>query len=169
MPPDAAYNRVRIFTLFSFLLAPALFGQTHSACDLVTQGEADALLGGGTRQIAVGTLGCSYSYRATGAKLTVTVLDLGVSAKPTWDGLKDQTARAKWLAGEESGMGSNAYAQLIKRSADSSAGKCGFVVVKGGDVFQIFVTDDSEKQDIAGKKEMLDKLRPVALKAVARL
>jgi hypothetical protein len=33
----------------------------------------------------------------------------------------------------------------------------------------ISVTDDAEKQDIAGKKEMLDKLRPLAQKAVQRL
>jgi hypothetical protein len=33
----------------------------------------------------------------------------------------------------------------------------------------IFVTDSAEKQDIAGKKEMLDKLRPLAMKAVQRL
>jgi len=73
------------------------------------------------------------------------------------------------MVGDEAGMGSSAYAELIKRSAESSAGKCGFVVVKGGNVLQFFVTDDAEKQDIAGKKEMLDKLRPLALKAVARL
>jgi hypothetical protein len=161
--------RVRTFTLYSFLLVPGLFGQTHSACDLVTQGEADGLLGGSTHQIAVGTLGCGYSNRAAGVKLSLVVMDLGVSAKQTWDGMKAQTAKAKWLVGDEQGMGSNAYAQLIKRSAESSAGKCGFVVVKGGNVFQIFVTDDAEKQDIAGKKEMLDKLRPLALKAVSRL
>ena len=160
---------MRIYTLFTFLLAPALFGQTHSACDLVTQGEADALLGGSSRQIAVGTLGCGYSYRAAGVRLSITVMNLDAAAKQTWDGLKDQTSKAKWMVGDEAGMGSSAYAELIKRSAESSAGKCGFVVVKGGNVLQFFVTDDAEKQDIAGKKEMLDKLRPLALKAVARL
>jgi len=160
---------VRNFTLLSFLIVPALFGQTHSACDLVKQDEADALLGGSSRQIAVGTLGCSYGNRATGVKLTITTMDLGTSAKPTWDSMKAQTARSNWLVGDEAGMGSSAYAQLIKRSAESSAGKCGFVVVKGKNMFQIFLTDDSQKQDIAGKKEMLDKLRPLALKAVERL
>ena len=71
--------------------------------------------------------------------------------------------------GDESGMGSNAFAELIKRSAESSAGKCGFVVVKGNKVLQIFVTDDASKGDIAGKKDMLDKLRPLARTAVQRL
>jgi hypothetical protein len=160
---------VRNLTFLSVLLAPALFGQTHSACDLVAQGEADAFLGGASRQVAVGTLGCGYSVRATGASLTITVMDLGASAKATWDGLKSQTARSNWLVGDEAGMGSSAYAELIRRSAESSAGKCGFVVVKGGNVFQIFLTDDAGKQDIAGKKEMLDKLRPLAQKAVDRL
>ena len=160
---------MRYLTLFSLLLAPVLSGQTHSACDLVTQGEADALLSGASRQVPVGTLGCGYSNRASGARLTITVLDLGSSAKQTWDGLKSQTASANWLVGDEAGMGSSAYAELIKRSAQSSAGKCGFVVVKGGSVFQIFLTDDAGKQDIAGKKDMLDKLRPLAQKAVGRL
>ncbi|MEI9976419.1 MAG: hypothetical protein WDO73_32805 [Ignavibacteriota bacterium] len=125
--------------------------------------------GGGSRQVAVGKLGCAYSLRATGVTLTITVMDLGVSAKATWDAMKEQTARSNWLAGDEGGMGSAAFAELIKRSADSSAGKCGFVAVKGANVFQIFVTDHADKEDIAGKKEMLEKLRPVAQKAIGRL
>ena len=161
---------MRTITLLCLtFLAPALFGQTKAACDLVTQAEADALLGGSSRQIPVGKLGCGYSLRASGLNLTITVMDLGTSAKQTWDGMKSQAANAHWLAGDEAGMGSNAYAHLIKRSAESSAGKCGFVVIKGANVFQIFVTDRAENADLAGKKEMLDKLRPLAKKAVERL
>ncbi len=161
---------MRTITLLCFaFFSPALFGQTHAACDLVTQAEADALLGGGTHQIPVGKMGCGYSLRATGGNLTITVLDMGTAAKQTWDGLKSQVAAAHWLVGDEAGMGSAAYAELIKRSAESSAGKCGFVVVKGTNVFQIFVTDRADNVDIAGKKEMLDKLRPLAKKALDRL
>lgn len=150
-------------------MAPAAFGQTKAACDLVTQAEADALLGGSTRQIPVGKLGCGYSFRASGLNLSITVMDLAGMAKQTWDGLKSQASNAHWLAGEEAGMGSNAYAELIKRSAESSAGKCGFVVIKGANVLQIFVTDRADNADLAGKKEMLDKLRPLAKKAVDRI
>ena len=160
---------MRITFLYFALLTPAVFGQTKAACDLVTQAEADSLLGGSTRQIPVGKLGCGYSYRASGLNLSITVMDLAGMAKQTWDGLKNQASTAHWLAGDEAGMGTSAYAQLIKRSAESSAGKCGFVVLKGNNVLQIFVTDRSENADLAGKKEMLDKLRPVAKKAVDRL
>ena len=167
---NAAYIRVRTYIFLPiFLLLPSLFGQGGSICDLVKQGEADALLGGSSKQLPVGNMGCGYSIRATGVRLTLTVQDMGTSAKAVWDGMKDQVKRANWLVGDEAGMGSNAYAQLIKRSADSSAGKSGFVVVKGSKVLQIFVTDDAEKADIAGKKDMLDKLRPLALKAVQRM
>ncbi len=160
---------MRTLILLCLLLAPALFGQSRSACDLVTQDEANALLGGSANKLAMGAVGCGYSVRTLGVRLTITVTDWGTSAKEVWDKSKTTSMKGNWMAGDEAGMGSYAYAELIRRSAQSSAGKCGFVAVKGTQVFQIFVTDDAEKQDIAGKKEMLDKLRPLAHKAVQRL
>jgi hypothetical protein len=149
------------------LLVPAAFAE--GVCDLVKPGEASSLLGGTATTIAVGTLGCSYSNRGPGVRLTITVGDMGVSAKQTWDALKQQAGNAKWLVGDEPGMGSAAFAELIRRSPESSAGKCGFVALKGTKVIQMFVTDSAGKDDIAGKKEMLDRFRPVAHKVVERL
>jgi hypothetical protein len=149
------------------LLAPMAFAE--GICDLVKADEAVSLLGGTTTTTAVGQLGCSYSNRARGVRLTVTMMDLGTSAKQTWAGLKQQASDAKWLVGDEPGMGSTAYAQLIRRSAESSAGKCGFVAVKGTKVIQMFLTDSSDKEHVAGKKETLDKFRPLAHKVVERL
>jgi hypothetical protein len=148
---------------------PALFGQSRPACDLVTQDEANALLGGSANKLSMGSVGCGYSVPMLGVRLTITVTDWGTTTKEIWDKLRADSAKRTWLVGEAAGMGSYAYAELIRRSAQSSAGKCGYVVVKGTKVFQIFVTDAAEKQDIAGRKEMLDKLRPVAQKAVQRL
>ncbi|HXA52372.1 MAG TPA: hypothetical protein VNV86_18775 [Candidatus Acidoferrum sp.] len=136
---------------------------------LLAPAEAASLLGGTTTTTAVGQLGCSYSNRAQGVRLTVTMMDLGTSAKQTWAGLKQQAGDAKWLVGDEPGMGSTAYAQLIRRSAESSTGKCGFVAVKRTRVIQMFLTDSADKEDIAGKKETLDRFRPLAHKVMERL
>jgi hypothetical protein len=155
------------FACMILLLATAVFAE--GICDLVKSDEAASLLGGTTTTTAVGKLGCSYSNRARGVRLTVTMMDLGTSAKQTWAGLKQQTADAKWLVGDETGMGSTAYAQLIRRSAESSAGKCGFVAVKGTKVIQMFVTDTADREDIAGKKETLDRFRPLAHKVMERV
>ncbi|HEX3744564.1 MAG TPA: hypothetical protein VHW09_11560 [Bryobacteraceae bacterium] len=160
---------MRKLILLSIVFLPSLFGQASSTCNLVKQDEADALMGGASRQVAVGNLGCGYSLRTAGLNLSITVMDMGTSAKTIWDSLKDEARRRNWLIGEEPGMGSDSFAELIKRSAESSAGKAGFVVLKGTKVLQIFVTDSAAKADIAGKKEMLDKMRPVAQKAVQRL
>ena len=103
------------------LLAPSVC--SAGICDLVKPDEAASLLGGSPTSMAVGELGCSYSNRARGVRLTITMMDMGSMAKQTWDGLKTQAGTAKWLVGDESGMGSAAYAQLIRRSAESSAGK----------------------------------------------
>ncbi len=135
----------------------------------MTQDEANALLGGTADKLAVTASGCGYSVRSLGVRLTVVVMDWGNMAKDVWDKSKATATKGNWLAGDEPGMGSYAYAELIRRSAQSSAGKCGFVVVKGAKLLQIFITDSAEKQDIAGRKEMLDKLRPLAQKAVQRL
>jgi hypothetical protein len=160
---------VRTYLVLTFLLLPSLFGQNHTVCDLVKQDEADALLRGSSKQLAVTSMGCGYSNRANGLRLTITVMDLGNMANTTWDGMKSQAQKNNSLVGGEPGMGSNAYSQMIKRSAASSAGRCAFVAVKGTKVIQVVVTDEAEKDDLAGKKEMLDKLRPVAQKAVERL
>jgi hypothetical protein len=72
------------------------------------------------------TMACGYSVCTFGVPLTITVQDMGTSAKATCDGMKSQAADAKWLMGT---------------------------------AVQLFITDDAAKQDIAGKKEMLDKFR----------
>ena len=95
------------------LLASAAFAE--GICDLVKADEAASLLGGAVTATAVGQLGCSYANRARGVRLTVTMMDLGTSARQTWAGLKQQAGDAKWLMGDEPGMGSTAYAQLIRR------------------------------------------------------
>ena len=135
----------------------------------MTQDEANALLGGSANQMRLGQDACVYSVRALGVKLAITVQDLGVSAKATWDGMKAQSVKAQRLAGDEAGMGANAYSEVSKRVDKDSSGQCGFVVLKGAKVIQVFVSDSAGKPDIAGKKEMLDKFRPLALKAVQRL
>jgi hypothetical protein len=107
--------------------------------------------------------------RARGVRLTITLVDIGATVKTYWDGMKAQSAKTGWLVGDEPGIGAAAYAELIKRGARGSAGKAGFVAVKGNTLMQIFVTDSAEKEDIAGTKETLDKLRPLAKKAADRI
>jgi hypothetical protein len=155
--------------LLSALAVPGIWAQSHAACDLVHQDEANQLLGGEALEIKVGPLGCGYSVRARGIRLTITLVDVGSTVKDFWAGMKAQSAKRGFLVGDEPGMGAAAYAEMIKRSAQSSAGKAGFVVVKGETLLQIFVTDAAEKEDFAGKKETLDKLRPLAKKAAERI
>ena len=85
MAVNPAYIRVRTTTLlFCAFLTPALFGQTQDACNLVTQSEADALLGGSSKQVPVGKLGCAYSLRSAGLSLSISsVLFCGMSAMPS--------------------------------------------------------------------------------------
>src|SRR4051794_6626040 len=64
------------------LLAPTAFAE--GICDLVEADEAAALLGGTTTSTAVGQLGCSYSNRARGLRLTVTMMDLEVGTVSHW-------------------------------------------------------------------------------------
>jgi hypothetical protein len=106
--------------------------------------------------------------RERGIRLTITLVDIGPTVKSFWDGMKAQSAKRGFLVGDKPGIGA-AYAEMIKRSAQNSSGKAGFVVVKGDTLLQIFVTDAAEKEDIAGKKETLDKLRPLAKKAADRI
>jgi len=150
------------------LFAPAAFA-AGGVCELVKPDEAAAILGGPVSSIPVGTLGCSYGNRARGLRLTVTVMAAGTMARQTWEGMRSSASSAKWLAGDERGMGTAAYAQLIRRNSESSAGKCGFVAIKGGKLVQMFISDSAEKEDVAGKKEMLDRFRPLAHKIVERL
>ena len=87
---------------------------------LLAPAEAASLLGGTTTTTAVGQTGLQlFEPRARRAPHG----HHDGSAKQTWAGLKQQAGDAKWLVGEEPGMGSTAYAQLIRRSAGSSAGK----------------------------------------------
>ncbi len=155
--------------LLSAFAVPAIWAQSRVACDLVHQDEANQLLGGPALQVKVGPLGCGYSLRPRGIRLTITLVDIGPTVKTYWDGMKSQSAQKGWMAGDEPGIGAAAYAELIKRSAQSSAGKAGFVAVKGNTLMQIFVTDSAEKEDFAGRKETLDKLRPLAKKAADRM
>ena len=148
------------------LLASTCFAQ-KKPCDLIKQDEADAVLGA-SKQLDLGAMGCSYSNRDKGVRITLVTLDVGTAAAKTYEGLKQKTKDSGWLFGDEGAMGSAAYAELIKRSAQSSSGKCGFVVLKGNRVIQIHVSDSANKDDLAGKKEMLDKLRPLAKKIVER-
>ena len=154
--------------LLAALLAPAALGQ-GGLCGLVKPEEAATLLGAPGEPMAVGNTGCSYSNRARGLLLTLTVLELDGMARQTWDGLRNRSANARRLVSDEAGMGSIAYSELIRRGAQNAAGRCGFVVVKGGKVVQVFVSDSPTREDIAGKRAMLDRLRPIARKIVGRM
>ena len=154
--------------LLAALLAPAALGQ-GGLCGLVKPEEAAALLGAAARPMAVGNIGCSYSNRVRGLLLTLTVLELGEMARQTWEGLRSRSANTARLVSDEAAMGSAAYSELMRRGARSAAGRCGFVVATGGKVVQVFVSDSPTQEDIAGKRAMLDKLRPIARKIVERM
>jgi len=50
-------------------------------------------------------------------RLTITVTDWGASAKAVWDKAKATSMKGNWLVGDEAGMGTYAYGELIRRSA----------------------------------------------------
>jgi len=159
---------MRTLWLAWLLLAPAAPGQGH-ACGLVTAEEAAAVVGPVDSPMAVGNAGCSYANRARGVRLIVTVMDLGEMARQTWDGLRNRSADASWLVGGEAGMGAAAYSEVVRRGAYSATGRCGFVAVKGGKVVHLFVSDSAGKADVAGRREMLERLRPVTRTIVERM
>ena len=148
------------------LAAPGAFAQF---CDTIDQRDADAMLGGRAIPLSVGALGCSYSVREKGVRLTLTLSDEGANAKNVFDRLRQTTKSAGWLTSDEPGIGNAAYGELIKRSGPSSAGKCGFVVLKGSKLIQFYVSDSAGRADIAGRRETLDKLRPIAKRVIDRL
>ena len=106
---------MRTLILFTLVLVPTLFGQSRSACDLVTQDEANALLGGTANKLSMGAVGCGYSVRTLGVRLTITVTDWGTSTKSVWDMAKANSVKRQQMAGDEPGMGSYAFAELIGR------------------------------------------------------
>jgi hypothetical protein len=138
-------------------------------CDKFDTRDADALLGGPAVPLSVGSLGCSYSVRGKGVRLTLTLSDEGPGARKTYDTLKQKTKSGGWLAGEEMGMGTAAFGELIKRTPQNPISKSGFVILKGTKLIQIYVSDSLGTSDLAGRKDTLDRLRPIARKAVDRI
>jgi hypothetical protein len=160
---------VRRFVLSVSLAAFAVSGTFAQLCAKIDTRDANAILGGAAVPMSVGALGCSYSVREKGVRLTLTLSDEGTNARKIFDSLKRKTKAAGWLTGDESGMGDVAYGELIGQTAQNPAGKCGFVVVKGSKLIQIYVSDSGGKSDLAGRKDTLEKLRPIAKKATDRI
>ena len=150
------------------LTAFGVSGAFAQFCEKIDRRDADAILGGPAVPLSVGALGCSYSVREKGVRLTLTLSDEGGNAKAVFERLKQATRNAGWLVGDESGLGNAAYGQLIRRSSQV-AGKCGFVVMKGSKLIQFYVSDSAPKADLAGRKETLDKLRPIAKRVIDRI
>ena len=70
---------------------------------------------------------------------------------------------------DEPGLGNAAYGELVKYSGADSGGKCGFVVIKGSKLIQFYVSDSGGKSSLAGRRETLDKLRPIAKRVIDRI
>ena len=94
--------------------------------------------------------------------------DEGPGARKVYDGLKQKTRASGWLASEEPAMATAAYGEWIKSGPKTPAGKCGFVVLKGSRLIQIYVSDSGGKADLASRRETLDRLRPIAKRAGPR-
>ncbi|HEY3739296.1 MAG TPA: hypothetical protein VGL53_05605 [Bryobacteraceae bacterium] len=155
------------FVLLLFLAASAAFAQF---CDKIEQRDADSILGGAAMPMSLGSLGCSYSVRSKGVRLTLTMSDEGPGARKIYDGLKQKTRASGWLASDEPFMATTAaYGELIKSTPASPAGKCGFVVLKGSRLIQIYVSDSGGKTDLASRRETLDRLRPIAKRVVDQI
>ena len=144
-------------------------GAFAQLCDKIDTRDADAILGGAALPLSVGALGCSYSVREKGVRLTLTLSDEGANSRKIFETLKQKTKAAGWLVGDEAGLGNVAFGELIKRTAQTSAGKCGFVILKGNKLIQIYISDSAGRVDLAGRRDTLDRLRPIARKAVERL
>jgi hypothetical protein len=162
------WEEMKVFPLL-FLSAATLLAETpKKGCDLVTEAEASQLLAGQVKKMDI-LGGCSFSVAASGLRMSVMPMDTGTGVKTVYNGMVDKNKKAGWGLGAEKGMGDEAYAYLIARSAQSAAGKAGFIARKGPTILQISVSDTAIKQDLAGNKAMLDKLRPLAQKAAGRL
>ena len=149
--------------LFVFCIAGTLgFGQF---CDKIDQRDADAILGGSATPLGMGALGCSYSVRGKGARLTLTLSDEGANAKKSFDLLKRNTKSSGWFVSEELTLGVTAFSEWIKPSGPTSA-KAGFLVMKGSKLIQVYVTDSS---GTVARRETLDKLRPIARRVIDRI
>jgi hypothetical protein len=159
-------RRVLLTVCLAAITACGVFAQF---CEKIDARDADAILGGAAVPLSVGSLGCSYSVREKGVRLTLTLSDEGPNARKLFDSLKQKTKAAGWLVSDEPGIGNAAYSELIKRTPQNPAGKCGFVVIKGSKLIQIYVSDSGAKFDIAGRRETLEKLRPIARKALDRI
>ena len=148
----------------------AASGGFAQLCDKIDAKDASAILGGSAVPLSVGALGCSYSVREKGVRLTLTLSDEGSNANKIFTSLRQKTKAAGWLMGDElMTIGFPAYGELIKRSATNPSGKCGFVVLKGSKLIQVYISDSGGMADLAGRKDTLDKLRPIAKKAVDRI
>lgn len=152
------------FVLPLFLIAAV--AASAQFCDMIEQRDADAILGGVAAPMSLGSLGCSYSVRSKGVRLTLTMSDEGPGARKVYDGLRQTTRASGWFAGDEPTMATAAYGELIKSTPKSPAGKCGFVILKGSRLIQIYVSDSGGKIDLASRRETLDRLRPIARRVI---
>ena len=151
----------RLLLIFSLAGSAAL----AQYCDKIDQRDADAILGGSAMPLSVGAHGCSYSVRGKGVRLTLMLSDEGATTKAKLDDRKKATKRSGWFIGEEAGLGGSAYSELIR----GTTGKCGFVVMKGSKLIEFYVSDSGGKSDLAGRRETLDKLRPIAKRVIDRI
>ena len=154
------------FLLIFSLAASVTFGQY---CDKIDQRDADAILGGPAMPLGMGALGCSYSVRGKGARLTLTLSDEGANIKKIFDGLKQKTRASGWLAGDEPSLGNGAFGEWVKPGGKSPTGKCGFIAMKGSKLIQFYISDSGGKGDVSSRRETLDKLRIIAKRVIDRI
>ena len=153
---------VRSFLLLFTLATSACFAQY---CDKIDQRDADLVLGGQATPLGMGVLGCSYSVRGKAARLTLTLSDEGANAKKSFETSRRAAKTSGWFVNDELMLGVTAFSEWIKPSGPAAA-KVGFIVMKGSKLIQFYVTDSS---GVVGRKETLEKLRPIARRVIDRI
>lgn len=143
----------------------AAFTASAQYCDKIDQRDADMILGGQATPLGMGVIGCSYSVRGKGARLTLTLSDEGANAKKNFDLLKKNAKNPGWYVNDELTLGLTAFSEWIKASGPNAA-KVGFIVMKGSKLIQFYITDST---GTVGRRETLDKLRPIAKRVIDRI
>jgi hypothetical protein len=139
--------------------------QTKGGCSLITPDEAASVLGGKGEQNEVGPM-CVFVDKVHHLALTVSNTTYGPKTQLVFDESRKGALGQKAVVKDETGFGVGAYSAVY---SGMSGTESAITALKGKVMLSVSVKDDGGNTHVAGSAATLDKLRPVAKKALDRL
>jgi len=139
--------------------------QTKGGCALITPDEAASVLGGKGEQNEVGPV-CVLVDKVHHLVLRVSSATYGSKTQLVFDESRKGAVGQKAVVKNETGVGGAVYSAVY---SGMSGTESAIVALKEKVMLSVSVRDDGGNTHVAGSAATLDKLRPVAKKALGRL